>query len=363
MPQAAKCSNFYSIGAGKRRRGLEETIQREMSSLYRAYGLNLLSDCPIAGLTPVESLTLEERQVTINFRACNLDGPQKAEDETLWYTGDIPDEHGNPALTIWRTRSECDYHIRYSHGLEFWIDSEANRISVAQIDESCIPEAAEFLLGPVLGILLRLRGVTCLHASAVAVGEEAIAFVGPAGAGKSTTAALFVQEGHAALADDIVALREGEDSFDAMPGYPRLNLWPESMRILQGNYTTDEIEDSLTEKEQWVLGERGKKFCGGRLPLGAVYVFGERSRREAPRVEGMTSQEALVSLIANTYANKLPDSKMRPREFAFLGRLVNRVRVRRVISHEDPRRLQELREVILRDMAESRAGTAVAAVG
>ena len=165
------------------------------------------------------------------------------------------------------------------------------------------------------------------------------------------------------MADDIVALREGEDSFDAMPGYPRLNLWPESMRILQGNYTTDEIEDSLTEKEQWVLGERGKKFCGERLSLGAVYVFGERSKGEAPRVEGLTSQEALVSLIANTYANKLPDSEMRAREFAFLGRLVNRVRVRSLIPNEDPRRLQELRAVILRDLEESRAGTAVAAVG
>ncbi len=36
------------------------------------------------------------------------------------------------------------------------------------------------LLGLILGFVLRLRGVTCLHASAIAVRDRAIALLGPA---------------------------------------------------------------------------------------------------------------------------------------------------------------------------------------
>ena len=54
---------------------------------------------------------------------------------------------------------------------------------------------------------LRLRGVPALHASAVAVGGAALAVVGSAGAGKSTTAAARAARGHAVVADDVLALR------------------------------------------------------------------------------------------------------------------------------------------------------------
>jgi len=58
---------------------------------------------------------------------------------------------------------------------------------------------------PVLGLLLRCKGVTCLHASAVSFGEHSVAFVGPAGAGKSTTAATFARQGYGVISDDIAA--------------------------------------------------------------------------------------------------------------------------------------------------------------
>ena len=329
-------------------------LKREKICSYRAYGLKFLSDVPIAGLASQDFPRSDELQMTIKFHTC---GPTRsirdADDEDLWYTGDVLDERGDPALKIWRRRDTGEYCIRYNHGLEFRVDREASSIALADGEEANLPEFAEYLLGPVLGIVLRLRGVTCLHASAVAAGGEAIAFVGPPGAGKSTTAALFVREGHAALADDIVALREREESFDAVPGYPRLNLWPEAVRIVEGKYAMDDLVDPDAEKMQWALGERGKKFCEAPLPLRAIYLLGERNGENSPRVEGMSSQEALMGLIANTYANKLPDARMRAREFEFLGRLVRRVRVRRVTPHKDPSRLQELREIILRDWAEA----------
>lgn len=339
---------------------MQEPLNRENISSYLIYGLHLVSDSPIPGLTPVELSKSKTPQISVRFLACDSGEPiRAAEDEELWYTSDFSDEQGNPALKIWKQKRSGDYRIHYSHGLEFWISCEANLISVARGVETNISEAAEFLLGPVLGIVLRLRGLTCLHASAVAIDNEAVAFVGPAGAGKSTTAALFVQEGHAALADDIVPLREHANSFEVLPGYPCLNLWPESLDMLHGTYQSAKKDPPAAEKQQWALVGEGKKFRGETLPLGAIYLLDERKRGpNAPRVEAITSQEALVSLIANTYANKLLDVAMRARQLVLLGGLVNHVHVRRIIPHADPRRLPDLYEVVLRDLAVTRTRAA-----
>lgn len=327
---------------------------------YLIYGLRLECDSPISGLIPQKAQESVAPRISVRLGACDSEEIIRAEgDEALWYTSDIADEQGNPALRIWKQNGTGDYRIHYSHGLEFWVNREASSISVARGAEANISEATEFLLGPVLGIVLRLRGLTCLHASAVAIGDEAIAFAGSAGAGKSTTAALFVQGGHAALADDIVPLREYVNSFEVLPGYPCLNLWRESVEMLHGTCQSAKTDAAATEKQQWALDGEGKKFRGEELPLGAVYLLDERQREpNAPRVEAMTCQEALVTLIANTYANKLLDPAMRAREFALLGRLVNHVHVRRVIPHEDPRLLPDLCEVILRDFIATRTKAA-----
>jgi hypothetical protein len=351
---------FRSVDVASRKTDLQDPLERKNLSSYLVYGLHLISDRLIPGLIPLKFSEPKTPEISVTFRACDSSEPSRAvEDEALWYTSDFSDEQGNPALKIWKQNRNGCYRIHYSHGLEFWVDREASSIWLAKGVETSLSEAAEYLLGPVFGIVLRLRGLTCLHASAVAIGDEAIAFAGSAGAGKSTTAAVFVQGGHAALADDIVPLRERGTSLKVLPGYPCLNLWPESVEMLHGTYQLAKKDAPAMEKQQWELGGDGKKFRGEELPLGAIYLLDERQGGPtAPCVEAMSSQEALVAMIANTYANKMLDPAMRAQEFALLGRLVNHVRVRRVIPHEDPRRLLDLRKIILQDFAATRTRAA-----
>ena len=56
---------------------------------------------------------------------------------------------------------------------------------------------------------LRLQGVVCLHASAMATsdGEHCFALMAPGGYGKSTTAAAFAHRGLAVLTEDVLASR------------------------------------------------------------------------------------------------------------------------------------------------------------
>jgi hypothetical protein len=81
------------------------------------------------------------------------------------------------------------------------------------------------LLGPVLAVLLHLRGLLVLHASAVAIGGRCVVFLGDKHAGKSTTAAALLRAGHRLVADDIVAIDASRTPGpQILPGFPQLKL-------------------------------------------------------------------------------------------------------------------------------------------
>jgi hypothetical protein len=66
-------------------------------------------------------------------------------------------------------------------------------------------------------------------------------------------------------------------------------------------------------------------------------------------VEPVRPQEGLLSLVADTFANRILDREMRGREFEVLGRLVTNVPVRRVFPNSDASRIRELCRVIRED--------------
>lgn len=276
-------------------------------------------------------------------------------DETLWYTSDILDASGNPALHIWKRNPSGEYRMHYSHGLTFHINANLANIAVRCDGPMSADDVAAFLLGPVMGVVLRLRGVTCLHASAISLRGKAIAFLGVAGAGKSTTAALFAHKGHAVLSDDIVAMFERESSFYVLPAYPYLNLWPWTIEMLSrptdamspGPGATDAVD-----KLRMALGTEESKFQVQPLPLAAIYVLSEPlAESRTPRVEDFPRQTALMRLVANTYGNTILDAPMRADEFRVLSRLTKSVPIRHVIASHDASQLPRLYEVIYNDFA------------
>src|SRR2546426_5271389 len=62
-----------------------------------------------------------------------------------------------------------------------------------------------YVLGPALATLLRQRGLLVLHASAVSVGGEAIAFLGGPGWGEGPAPAALHSRGHGGLPEDLRA--------------------------------------------------------------------------------------------------------------------------------------------------------------
>ena len=329
---------------------LEFTGHKELEFHYSVFGLRLHTNLPIPGMLPDKSY-IDTCDLKMHLGLL----PQFADEgvphsEELTYVSAYTNATGEPTLRISKINEGAFVRLAYEDGTQFWVDRRRENIWATWPATSSLENAASYLLGPVLGLVLRLRGVICLHASAVAFGDRCVAFVGPAEAGKSTTAAAFARQGHAVLSDDIVALQEHQGSFQVMPGYPHLCLWPESVEML---YDSAEALPRLIpdwDKRRLSLGEQGTFFESRCLPLAAIYVLSERGQAPAPYVEAIRPRSALLALVTDTYANKILDKEMRAREFAVLGRLVTAVPVRRVYPHEDPTRLEELCKVIREDL-------------
>jgi hypothetical protein len=205
-------------------------------------------------------------------------------------------------------------------------------------------------MGPVIAFVLRLRGITCLHASAIAVDDRAIVLFGLAGAGKSTTAAAFALSGFSVLSDDVAVLADQGERFLVQPGYPRVNLWPDSVRTLFGSGDALPRITPTWDKRYLALDRAGRRFQSEPLSMGAIYILGEREAElTVPVIEDLAGHEAFTTLVANTYVNYLLDSDMRAREFDVLGRVLAGVPIRRVRPTADPSQIFVLCEIIAAD--------------
>jgi hypothetical protein len=316
---------------------------------YTFFGLHFRSNLQIPGAKS-SSQFLPQPDVKVYFGTAPYSTKKGLScTEELTYVSSDTNAAGEPALKIWKVARGAFVRLAYEDGTQFWLDGKLGTVWVTWPDRLSLENSTSYLLGPVLGVVLRMWGVTCLHASAVSIEDRGIAFVGSAGAGKSTTAAAFARQGYGVISDDIVALVEREGAFHVMPAYPHLCLWPESVKMLYGSSEALPRFTPDWDKRRLDLGEQGTRFESRSLPLSAIYLLGDRRPDPAPYVEAIRLQSALLSLVVDTYANKILDRDMRAKEFEFLSQLVSRVPVRRVYPNRDAARIEDLCRVIQKD--------------
>jgi hypothetical protein len=296
--------------------------------IYSAFGLSVASDWPIPGLLRHPDPSPPDMCVRLEPRPGSFDVAR----EKLYYRSS-DDDAGAPTLQVWNTPGY--YRLEYADGTQFILDTDGRRVRVIVAAGSTPEDAATYLLGPVIGFAMRLRGTTCLHAAVVAIGDDAIAIAGPAGAGKSTIAACFSAMGHAVLSDDVAALTRRDGSIHVEPAYPQLRLWPDSVAMLYG------APDALppltpTWDKRGLCLSQPDAFQQQSLPLGAVYVLADEHGGNEPIIEEVSGSARMRALLANTYVGYLLDRRMRQQEFDALAHLASIVEVRRVLRPAAP---------------------------
>jgi hypothetical protein len=324
---------------------------------YRAYGLSLAANRQIPSLLMLAAdearVQPTDLQIWFEWVPSWLKG-YLASAQTLRYVSPYLDDDGQPALIIWLLADGAYYRFHYTEGIDYILSRDGARLWIRWSKTVAESSILSYLLGPVMGFVLRARGVVCLHASAVAVDRRAIVFVGDAGAGKSTTAMAMGRLGYPIISDDIVPIYEDAGVTYAQPGYPRMRLRQPSLPMLS------DLNPNLPPLPKWEgqgrlhfeLMSGGYEFQSDPLPIGALYLLADRSEDpHAPHVESVSPLRGMMGIVANTYVTRFLDISMRAKELEELSNLVNQVAVRKVHPHREPSRLAMLCNVILEDIS------------
>lgn len=202
-----------------------------------------------------------------------------------------------------------------------------------------------FLLGPVLALLLWQRGYLVLHASAVEIGEEAVAFVGGCGWGKSTLAAGLHSRGYNLLADDVVAVHMDGQRNRVFPGFPRMKLWPDVAAGL--GYSLEALPRIYPDIEKRsCMASAGPSQKA--LPLGLIYVIEEGLFHN---VETLTPQEACIELVRHSYGIQRFQGVGADEHFLQCAKLANSVSCRRLRRRRSIEDLGHLLRLVEEDVA------------
>lgn len=206
------------------------------------------------------------------------------------------------------------------------------------------------VLGPVLGLILIQRGFFPLHASAVAIGDVAVGFLGGHGWGKSTMAALMQARGYPVITDDLLALEPDTDR--VVPSFPQLKLWPDAVDAL--GHVSDELPLIHPDVTKRAL-RFGESFSDESLPLRRLYVL---AVGESTSIQEITAKQAFGQVMQHWYGSRfgpaLLESVDKRAHFLRVSRLVQTVPIRGLLRpgtlNEDPALGDEIEGAILEDL-------------
>jgi len=207
-----------------------------------------------------------------------------------------------------------------------------------------------YLLGQALSFALVKRGFEPVHASAVAVGDQAIAFIGDCGLGKSTLAAAFLQAGHRLLTDDLLLLQTRTRAIVAFPGPARIKLFPKVARKFLADASSGVPLNPKTQKQ--IIPLNDSQVCSEAMPLAAIYVLAlpNKAQDNSVRITSLTQREAFVRLLENTFNRVIFDPDRLRRHFDAAQALANVMPIRKLSYPRSLERLPLVREAILSDL-------------
>jgi hypothetical protein len=307
------------------------------------YGLKLKSNLQIPGLLVCPDFSEPDVCVHLNENSGII--PASSRDIPIFYSSPFLNK-GQPLVRVGKL--DCGTFVfLYADGVRFGVENTGRHVWADWPEGYALSDAATYLVGPIIGFVLRLRGVVPLHASSIVIGDRAIAVMGESGAGKSTTSAAFAKLGYAILAEDVAALTDCGSDFLIQPGYPRVNLWPDSVQALFGAHDALPLMTPTWEKRFLPLDEGTGRFQKHPLPLAAIFLLGRRVPHSPDfGIKKIHPASALIQVVTHSYVNYILDHEMRRKEFAVLAKLVGQVPVYEVHPIADPQRVYDLCEAI-----------------
>lgn len=241
---------------------------------YTAYELGIYSEIPLPGLIAARN---PSQDVFVRLRTRGTVGNEEA-GSSLFFRGETP------GVAVFLVRDGKEIIVNPAPAVEGWI-------------------LTTILLGPILSILLRQRGLAVIHASAVVINDGAVAFLGQSGWGKSTLAEACYHRGYGVITDDVMAVSFNRGPH-VLPGYPSIKLFPDVAGFFGCKASNIRSIHSQTDKKAHCVAA---KFPDKPLSLRRMYVLAGGGCNE---IESLTPQEVFVELVRNARAvNLLRDAE------------------------------------------------------
>jgi hypothetical protein len=308
--------------------GPGEVRGRTSGSEYRyiAYGVQVGSYQPLAPLVGVEG----HGEPDVRVRRGTLD-ERPFDAREGFQTHVAPDE-------IWIRHSRVGTFLA-RQGREIIVDA------LPDVEERVI---RSYIVKAALAAVLLQRGKLILHASGVAIGGAAVAFLGASGMGKSTTSAALHARGHPLIADDLLGVDlRGAGAPMALPGFPQVLLLPESASALGRD---PGLLPRVSPASPKFMLDAPQGFSHQPVPLRRIYTLAFADRDE---IEPLGGREAVATLVAHTFGITAFGQGAKPAHFLLCTEMVKQVPVRRLTRTRQLERLSELAQRVEDDLAGS----------
>lgn len=211
------------------------------------------------------------------------------------------------------------------------------------VDESLLRTV---ILGPILCVLLRQRGLLVLHASCININHKGVAFMGSSGWGKSTLATAFHTKGYDVLTDDVLPIKIEKNQAVVFPSYPQFKLCPDAATSL--GQDTQNLQ-KVSKNSFKVAYKLDKGFQKNPIPLQQIYVLDKGSEH---KITNLKPQETFVELVRHTRAIKsVTEQHFFAEHLHLCSELIKNVRFCRFARKPSLADLPKLIELVEEDLA------------
>ncbi|MBF0543918.1 MAG: hypothetical protein HQM08_05785 [Candidatus Riflebacteria bacterium] len=262
---------------------------------HRLYGVLIDSIFPLPAAPMATEFDIPA-DLTVSWK------PETEWNPTFWRAIRPSSQLGWPDLG---EASDGSFCITWGNELKVVISPEYDQVCIVS-REAKLEFAPTVVVGAVLGYVLFLRGVICLHGSVLERGGRAIGILGKSGAGKSTIAASLFQKGATLLSDDLVVISQMEDRIFVEPGCAGMRLESTAVkRILGADACLPQVP--YLEKLLWDFSKQPNKpdnrVCLQATPLDELLYIVEKTNQNNEVAIGpaLPPTEALTLILETLY--------------------------------------------------------------
>jgi hypothetical protein len=256
-------------------------------------------------------------------------------------TGAVPCElTGATSIGVRHQATSSRLLLRVDRVARFLI-SDGRSIVIDRDPSATDDDVRVFLLNAVFAVLLHQREVLVLQGSMVRVDDGAVVFLGKSAVGKSTLAAALDLRGYSCLADEVCAIAvHANDGARALPSYPQIALWPDSIRHLGLDAGALPRVRPLLEKRAY----RSHRVVNGEpLPIKHIFILSPTRERAGIETHPIVGAKKMDVLLEYGYRGEfIRDLGRRLPHFQQTARLCPQVPLTRLFRPDRPFMLGEL---------------------